>query len=63
MKMKADLHCHTTGSDGRHSLDYILEMYSKKGYGVVAITDHYTVADAIRDDKIIKIKEKISQMD
>lgn len=57
MKMKADLHCHTTGSDGRHNLDYLLEMYSKKGYGIVAITDHYTIADSIRDDKIIKIKE------
>lgn len=57
--MKADLHCHSTGSDGRHSLDYLLEIYSKKGFNVVAITDHYTIAHSIRDDNIIKIKEEL----
>lgn len=59
MNMKADLHCHTTSSDGRHSLDYLLEIYSKKGYNVVAITDHYTLADSIRDDDIVKVKENL----
>lgn len=43
---KGDFHCHSLGSDGLHSLDYILEMYSAEGFNVVAITDHYTIASS-----------------
>lgn len=54
---KADLHCHSTGSDGRHSVDYLLETYSACGYDIVSITDHYAIT--MNDDDIIKIKESV----
>lgn len=56
--MKADLHIHSTGSDGRHSLDYLLESYSKKNFDVVAITDHYVISHSLRDDNVLKMKEE-----
>ena len=37
---KANLHCHTTISDGRVSKETIKEHYKKNGYSVVAFTDH-----------------------
>ena len=54
---KADLHCHSTGSDGRYTVDCLLELYSALGYDTVAITDHYTIT--MCDDDIIKIKEEV----
>ena len=55
---KADLHIHTTSSDGRYNLDYLLEKYSQAGYDVVAITDHFAIADSISNDKVVKLKEE-----
>ena len=37
---KANLHCHTTVSDGAWTPEQTKEMYKAKGYGVVAFTDH-----------------------
>ncbi len=37
---KANLHCHTTFSDGRLTPEEIKEEYKSKGYSVVAYTDH-----------------------
>jgi len=37
---KANLHCHTTVSDGKHTPEEIKELYMKKGYSIVAYTDH-----------------------
>ena len=37
---KANLHCHTTYSDGRKTPEQIKEIYKKLGYSVVAYTDH-----------------------
>ncbi len=37
---KANLHCHTTVSDGRRSPEEIKALYKKLGYSVVAYTDH-----------------------
>lgn len=54
---KADLHIHSTGSDGRHSVDYLLETYSKCGFDVVSITDHYAIT--LYDDEILKLKESL----
>ena len=38
---KANLHCHTTCSDGKLSPEEIKEAYMAKGYSVVAYTDHF----------------------
>ena len=37
---KANLHCHSTLSDGKCSPEELKEMYKRHGYSVLAITDH-----------------------
>lgn len=37
---KANLHCHTTISDGMKTPEEIKDLYMKKGYSIVAFTDH-----------------------
>ena len=37
---KANLHCHTTVSDGKMTPEMVKETYKKEGYSVVAFTDH-----------------------
>ena len=37
---KANLHCHTTFSDGEFTPQQIKEAYQEKGYSIVAFTDH-----------------------
>src|SRR4051812_40688504 len=38
--LKGALHMHTTASDGRHSLEQMVEAARKRGYEYIAITDH-----------------------
>ena len=42
---KAQLHCHTTRSDGQFAPRALLERYRAKGYAVVVFTDHNRVTD------------------
>ena len=37
---KANLHCHTTVSDGRLAPEQVKEAYMAEGYSVIAYTDH-----------------------
>ena len=37
---KANLHCHTNLSDGKWTPERVKEEYKKRGYAIVAITDH-----------------------
>jgi len=46
--MKADLHVHTTFSDGHDSPEEIVQEAIKKGISCLAITDHNVVKGAIR---------------
>ena len=39
-QFKANLHCHTNLSDGNWTPQQVKEEYKKRGYSVVAITDH-----------------------
>ena len=39
-EFKANLHCHTTVSDGELTPQQIKECYQKAGYSVVAFSDH-----------------------
>ncbi|MCL2728134.1 MAG: PHP domain-containing protein [Bacteroidales bacterium] len=39
-RLKANLHTHTTFSDGNRTPDEMIRAYAEKGYDVVAITDH-----------------------
>jgi hypothetical protein len=45
---KANLHCHTTMSDGEVSVDERIEQYRRKKYDVLAITDHDIVTDVAK---------------
>ena len=38
--IRGDLHCHTTLSDGRNSLDEMAEAARERGYTYLAVTDH-----------------------
>ena len=42
---KANLHCHTTISDGVKTPEEIKELYKKNGYNIVAYTDHEYLVD------------------
>ncbi len=37
---KANLHCHSTFSDGKHTPAELKELYKAQGYSILAITDH-----------------------
>ena len=37
---KANLHCHSTNSDGKLTPEQIKDIYTQKGYSIVAYTDH-----------------------
>ena len=42
LRLRANLHTHTTASDGRETADEMIRLYAEKGYDIVAITDHRT---------------------
>ncbi len=50
----AELHCHSTNSDGELTPEEVVALYEKKGYDVLAITDH-DVLTKVRSDKMIII--------
>jgi DNA polymerase (family X) len=38
--IRGELHCHTTASDGRNSIEQMAEAALERGYSYIAITDH-----------------------
>lgn len=54
---KANLHCHTTVSDGRFTPEEIKNMYKEKGYSIVAYTDHGKLVphDDLTDDSFLAL--------
>ncbi len=54
---KANLHCHSTKSDGKMTVEEIKEHYKKNGYSVVAFTDHEHLIDNsyLNDDSFLAI--------
>jgi DNA polymerase (family 10) len=38
--IQGELHCHTTASDGRNSIEQMAEAARERGYSYIAITDH-----------------------
>lgn len=54
-QIRGDLHVHTTATDGRDSLQDMVEAARRKGYAYVAITDHskrVTVAHGLDADRL-----------
>ncbi len=54
---KANLHCHTTVSDGRWTPEQTKEMYKAKGYAVVAFSDHNNLVNHsyLNDDSFLAL--------
>jgi DNA polymerase (family 10) len=38
--VRGDLHCHTSATDGHHSIEALVTAAAKRGYAHVAVTDH-----------------------
>lgn len=43
--LKANLHSHTTNSDGKIAPQELIRMYAEQGYNVLALTDHRQIHD------------------
>lgn len=54
---KANLHCHSTISDGRKTPEELKQMYTEQGYSVIAYTDHDVFLDHsdLCDDKFLAL--------
>lgn len=54
---KANLHCHTTVSDGQKTPEEIKEMYKEKGYSVIAYSDHEVLVphDDLNDENFLAL--------
>ena len=54
---KSNLHCHSTISDGGWTVEQIKEEYAKRGYSVVAYTDHDIMLTHhdLTDDKFLAL--------
>jgi hypothetical protein len=54
---KAQLHCHTTRSDGRYEPRALLERYRSSGYSFVVLTDHnrVTVCEDLNDGAFLAL--------
>ena len=54
---KANLHCHSTVSDGAHTPAQMKEYYKAHGYSILAITDHEFIVDHsdLNDDDFLTI--------
>ena len=54
---KANLHCHSTCSDGRKTPEELKAMYKAHGYSILAITDHETpwCHDDLSDDEFLML--------
>ena len=54
---KANLHCHTTCSDGKLSPEAVKEAYKAKGYSIVAYTDHFLLVphNELTDDDFLAL--------
>lgn len=54
---KANLHCHSTVSDGKKSVEELKRDYMAHGYSVVAFTDHevYVNHDNLTDEKFLAL--------
>ena len=62
---KANLHCHTVLSDGKWTKEQVKEEYRKKGYSIVAFTDHrhYGWHPELQDENFLPIAGFEADMD
>ncbi len=64
--IRGDLHMHTTESDGRATLEEMVEAARERGYEYIAITDHskaLAMANGLDEKRAIEFAHKIREMD
>ncbi len=64
--IRGDLHCHTTASDGRDSIEQMARAAQERGYGYVAITDHsatHGFGNHVTPDELKRQIERIRAVD
>jgi len=54
---KANLHCHSTCSDGKFTPEHLKEIYKERGYSILAYSDHNAVIphNDLRDEDFLPI--------
>src|SRR5262249_40637937 len=60
--IQGDLHMHTTWSDGKYSIDEMVEAARQRGYRYVAITDHSKslgVAGGLSDEDLVRHTDEV----
>jgi DNA polymerase (family X) len=63
--LKGDLHCHTTASDGRNSLEEMADTARRRGYSYLAITDHsasFGFGDDVQPDELLRQVERVREL-
>ncbi len=61
--IRGDLHCHTTLSDGRNTLEQMAEAAQARGYAYLAITDHsasHGFGDHVTAEALLKRVEEVA---
>ena len=58
----ADLHIHTTASDGLKTPEEVLELAEKAGLRVIAICDHDAIDGAVEAQRLAQKKEGSTQV-
>ena len=54
---KANMHSHSTCSDGRYTVEELKDAYKARGYSIIAFSDHTIVRDhsALNDDNFLAL--------
>ncbi len=64
--LRGDLHCHTTASDGRNSIEQMARGAQRRGYSYVAITDHsasHGFGNHVSPDDLRRQIERVREVD
>ncbi|HQY87930.1 MAG TPA: PHP domain-containing protein, partial [Tepidisphaeraceae bacterium] len=63
--IKGELHCHTTASDGEHSIEQMAARAKEIGYSYIVITDHsksQVVARGLEAERLVKQIEQVRKI-